>query len=124
MKVLTVQDLIHKKGIIEEDRKELINIDIKGLGVFKFRKPTAEEIEMIYQQEKNGEELLIQTCSEQPNLADLELRKAFGMEERENPIKIVKKIFNYGQIQGIAGKLLEASGLNDKEIKVVDEVKN
>lgn len=123
-KVLSIKDLIEKKGIIEEKRNEFLLIDVKDLGTFKFRKPTTEEVETSYRQEKGGEELLIQTCSVEPNLADLELRKEFGMEERENPIKIVKKIFNYGQIQGIAGKLLESAGLKEEEVKVVDEVKN
>ena len=119
----TAKDLIKKKEIFEKRKEETLELEVKDVGIFKFRVPTFEDLEdsKAYRRGEFVDEFLITTCSIEPNLKDPELLKAFEVSEA---VDLLPKIFKPGETYGIAVKLLDASGYGDETVRAVDVVKN
>jgi len=68
----------------------------------------------------NGDEHLVYQCVKEPNLKDANLQKEFGCVE---PMEIVNKIFDPGEVPQIAQQIMKLAGYSDS-VKVVEDLKN
>ena len=69
---------------------------------------------------ENGDAYIVYSCVKEPCLKSKELQEAFGCID---PMEIVEKIFEPGEIPMIAVECLKLAGYIDG-VKAVDELKN
>lgn len=69
---------------------------------------------------ENGDNYMVYSCVTEPPLKSKELQEAFGCVE---PMEIVEKIFEPGEIPQIAIECLKLAGYVDG-VKAVDDIKN
>lgn len=113
-KKLTVTDLINNKEqyTVKNDKKEELYIDRLGVDI-TIRQPEKslclEALEMAKDDEQveKADVYIVYNIVTQPNLKDAELQKEFGCVE---PMDIVSKIFENGEITEIAKVGLELAG--------------
>lgn len=120
--ILNAETLLKKKKIIEDIKNKKIDITIEELGTFRFRIPRSDDFEALGGFEEAQKDLyLVYSCCDSPNLKDENLQKAFDINGE--PFEIVNEIFLPGQVKKITEKLLEASGYNDRAVKI-EKIKN
>ena len=117
---LTAQALLEKRGLIEDKKNKILELEVEGLGVLAFRLPDDEDIREA-QDCEDEDVMLIYSCAIEPSLKDAELQAGFGCTI---PIEIVDKIFLPGEKQRVAAKLMEAAGFRRDAVKVVENIKN
>ena len=123
IKKLTLSEIIAKKEQILEAKTKgkKISVFVESLGgAIVVEKPDksliAESVEM-----DNGDEYLLYQCCVEPCLKDTNLHKEFGCVE---PMEIVAKLFEPGEVTAIAKKLLGLAGYGENSTKVIEEIKN
>lgn len=125
-KKLTVTDLLKEKEKyqVKTDVKEELFIPRIDANV-TLQKPERslciESFEMgSGEGQTDGDVFLVYNTIVEPDLRDSELQKAFGCVE---PTDIVEKIFEAGEIVGIAKKALDLAGYGDS-VSSVKDLKN
>lgn len=123
MAILTVDELIERKELLDERKQQLFEIETPA-GTLLCRQPTASIISAAdkIKDPTTSNCYMIMECVVEPNLKDGKLQKAFGCFEAPD---IVRKIFKHGEIVRIADQLLEISGYRaDVSHKIHETVKN
>ena len=119
---ITLSELIARKEQMLDSKKNKKTKDlyINSLdGIITIDAPTGQ-IAKEAQDMTDGDEYVVYQCVIEPNLKNKELRDAYGCIE---PMEIVKKIFDPGEIPQIAMECIKLAGYVDS-VKAVDEVKN
>ncbi|QEK11696.1 hypothetical protein FQB35_04580 [Crassaminicella thermophila] len=121
-KKVTLKELIARKHEIEDQKNAKKDLYIKSLdGVITVEKPSRELcIDAMDMGAADGDKYLVYSCVIEPNLKDTELQKAYGCAE---PMDIVEKIFESGEITQIAKACVFLAGYGDS-VKMVDDIKN
>ena len=104
---ITLQELLRRKEQMLESKK------IPKTRELYINSKDAQEME-------NGDAYLVYQCVTEPCLKSRELQESFGCVE---PMEIVEKIFDPGEIPQISVECLRLSGYIDG-VKAVDEIKN
>ncbi len=119
---ITLQELIRRKEQMLEAKRipKTANLYIKSLGgTITIESPTAA-LAKDAQEMDNGDAYMVYSCVTEPCLKSRELQEAFGCID---PMEIVDKIFEPGEIPQIAIECLKLAGYIDG-VKVVDDIKN
>jgi len=119
---LTLKDLIARKEQMLESKKQKKTKDlyIKSLdSTITIESPTAS-LSKDAQEMENGDIYMVYQCVIEPCLKAKELQEAFECVE---PMDIVEKIFDIGEIPQIAVECLKLAGYMDS-VKALDEIKN
>lgn len=119
---VTLQELIRRKEQMLEAKRipKTANLYIKSLGgTITIESPTAA-LAKDAQEMDNGDAYMVYSCVTEPCLKSRELQEAFGCID---PMEIVDKIFEPGEIPQIAIECLKLAGYIDG-VKVVDDIKN
>ncbi len=127
IKKLTLQDLIAKKVIKDEQKNLKKDIFVDGLdGEITFDKPLEDDVlatmdkitkDASTQDTVNAIASLIYKCC--PIIRTKELQDAYGVKD---PKDIVKELFTLSERDKIGQELLEMSGVKAKEIE--EKIKN
>lgn len=124
MAVTTIEGLIAQREKIQAKRQRLWELTT-SVGTIVVKAPTAAMFAEADALDKtsDGNAYLVYNCTVEPNLANAELHKAFGVFD---PMEVVGAIFDAGEVARIAGKLLELSGYSKNQIlaKIHEETKN
>ena len=119
---ITLQELIRRKEQMLEAKRipKTANLYIKSLGgTITIESPTAA-LAKDAQEMDNGDAYMVYSCVTEPCLKSRELQEAFGCID---PMEIVDKIFDPGEIPQIAIECVKLAGYIDG-VKVVDDIKN
>ena len=119
---ITLQELISRKEqMLESKRKpKTATLYIRSLdGTITIESPTAE-LARDAQEMDNGDAYMVYSCVIEPCLKSRELQEAFECVE---PMEIVDKIFEVGEIPQIAVECLRLAGYVDG-VKAVEDIKN
>ena len=101
-------------------QKKTGTLYIKSLdGTITIEAPTAD-LARDAQDMDNGDAYMVYSCVTEPCLKSKELQQAFGCVE---PMEIVEKIFDVGEIPQIAVECLKLAGYVDG-VKAVEDIKN
>ena len=109
---ITLQELIRRKEQMLEAKRipKTANLYIKSLGgTITIESPTAA-LAKDAQEMDNGDAYMVYSCVTEPCLKSRELQDAFGCIE---PMEIVDKIFETGEIPQIAIECLKLAGYID-----------
>lgn len=125
MAIISIEDIIQNNKKIEIEKKKTLKLHLKQFGKEVIvRKITFEEFMEI--DGKNADDEVIYNCLIEPKLNSDELVNKLMC--RENPIEIVKKVFDRNTIKALSSKILEFSNLvsKDKDLvtEVIDDIKN
>jgi hypothetical protein len=118
---ITLQELMRRKEQMLEAKKQKKTKDlfVKSLnGAITIESPTAA-LARDAQEMENGDAYLVYQCVKEPNLKSKELQEAFLCAE---PMDIVEKIFEVGEIPQISVECLKLAGYIEG-VKAVDEIK-
>jgi len=121
-KKITLQELIRRKEQMLEAKKtpKKAELYIKSLdGVITIEAPTSA-LARDAQDMEAGDNFLVYQCVVDPCLKSKELQKAFECVE---PMDIVEKLFDPGEIPQISVECLKLSGYIDG-VRAVEETKN
>ena len=119
---ITLQELLRRKEQMLEDKKKpkTATLYVKSLdGTIRIESPTSA-LAREAQDMENGDNYMVYSCVTEPPLKSKELQEAFGCVE---PMEIVEKIFEPGEIPQIAIECLKLAGYVDG-VKAVDDIKN
>lgn len=119
---ITLQELISRKEQMLESKKtpKTATLYIRSLdGTITIESPTAE-LARDAQEMDNGDAYMVYSCVIEPCLKSRELQEAFECVE---PMEIVDKIFEVGEIPQIAVECLRLAGYVDG-VKAVEDIKN
>ena len=131
--MLTVQELLERKGIIDAhtgDKEKILKINsLKDAGFedgeIKIKSLSKERMNGINKLAvKNGMQASIEAVYDgvvEPNLKDTALQQAYDCF---SPLDIVEKIFTPIEIDRIATQINVISGYAEGDRKVIEEVKN
>lgn len=122
--VINARSLIEKRKLIEEKKKKEFNVEVKDLGVFRFRTPDIFDLDdaQNYGDGKKEDDFIIYTCCIEPKLNDKELLEAY--EVTGDAIGIVDKLLLPGEKAAISRILVEKAGYNEESAKIAEEIKN
>ena len=119
---ITLQELIRRKEQMLESNKQpkTATLYIKSLdGTITIESPTAA-LARDAQEMDNGDAYMVYSCVTEPCLKSKELQTEFGCVD---PMEIVDKIFEPGEIPQIAMECLKLAGYVDG-VRVVNDIKN
>ena len=119
---ITLQELIRRKEQMLESKKQpkTATLFIKSLGgTITIESPTAA-LARDAQEMDNGDAYMVYSCVVEPCLKSKELQTEFCCVD---PMEIVEKIFEVGEIPQIAVECLKLAGYVDG-VKVVNDIKN
>ena len=120
---LTIQDLVSRKEQMLKSKKQKKTKDlyVKSLdGVITIVEPDAALARDAQEMEESGDTYIVYSCVTEPCLKSKELQEAFGCVE---PMEIVEKIFDVGEIPQIAVECIKLAGYIDG-VKPIDDLKN
>jgi len=119
---ITLQELIRRKEQMLESKKQpkTANLYIKSLGGTITIESPSGALARDAQEMDNGDAYMVYSCVTEPCLKSKELQEAFGCVD---PMEIVDKIFDTGEIPQIALECLKLAGYVDG-VKLVDDIKN
>lgn len=127
-KVLTVKDLLKEKEKYEVKQDVTEEVFVERLGVhIIIRKPERslclEAMQMVRDESQadKADAFMAYNIVVEPNLKDAELQKAFGVKD---PIEIVDKIFEAGEIAQISEIGFELAGYKKGTVSVIKDLKN
>ena len=125
---ITVTDLLKNKEKYAKKESVKADVYIKRLdGNITIEKPSRslvmESLEMAYDdnQKMNADPFLVYNVIVEPDLKDKELQKEYECVE---PMDIVSKIFEPGEISRIAQFAVELAGYGESGVEMVKELKN
>ena len=119
---ISIADLIAKKEDIRRAKKA--KYDIKtSIGTLTVKKPTASLVAETNELEDGNEEYLIINSVVEPDLKEPQLLKAYGCIE---PMDIVRKLFDAGEIMALSRTIMSTAGYNagNLESKLHEDAKN
>jgi hypothetical protein len=119
---ITLQELLKRKEQMIEAKKQpkTAELFIKSLGgTITIEAPTAA-LARDAQEMDSGDAYLVYQCVTEPCLKSKELQEGFGCVE---PMDIVEKIFEAGEIPQISVECLKLAGYVDG-VKLVEQTKN
>lgn len=117
----SIKDLIDKKEALEAKKKELFDFET-SIGTIIVKKPTKTIVAESADREEGNDAYIIVNQVVEPNLKDKELLKAFGCAE---PLDIVDKLFEPGEVVSIAKAILKTAGYGtDIKFELHKELKN
>ena len=119
---ITLDELLKRKEQMLESKKKkkTKSLYVKSLdGTITIESPTGD-LARDAQELDNGDAYLVYSCVTEPCLKSKELQQAFGCVE---PMEIVEKIFDVGEIPQIAVECLKLAGYVDG-VKAVEDIKN
>ena len=119
---ITLEELMRRKEQMLEakSKPKKGTLYIKSLdGTISIESPTAA-LAREAQEMDNGDTYMVYSCVTEPCLKSKELQQAFGCVD---PMEIVEKIFDTGEVPQIALECLKLAGYVDG-VKAVDDVKN
>lgn len=120
-KQLKLSDLIALADRKKSRQREQKHLYVKSLdGIITVEKPDralcVDALDM-----DDGDAYLVLECVVEPKLKESELLQAYGCVE---PLEVVEKIFEPGEISLISQELVKMAGYGDDIVKVVDDLKN
>lgn len=120
-KQLKLSDLIALADRKKSRQREQKHLYVKSLdGIITVEKPDralcVDALDM-----EDGDAYLVLECVVEPNLKEPQLLQAYGCVE---PLEVVEKIFDPGEISLISQELVKMAGYGDDIVKVVDDLKN
>lgn len=100
-----------------------IEIEVDGLGIFKFKKLTASEFKDIVDSDSENKdaELLYYQCIE-PNVKDKDFLQRMGATSE--PDMVFEKFLQLSEMSQISGIILKESKIIMNTVQLVKEVKN
>lgn len=122
---LTLDEMIRRAEQVKEAKsknntKELYIESLDGTIVLS--KPTRSQVaDALDMGSSESDAYLIYECVKEPSLKSQKLQEAYGCVE---PLDIVDKIFEPGELTNIAKKTLEFAGYSDNSVKDVEDLKN
>ena len=119
---ITLQELIRRKEQMLESKKKpkTAELYVKSLdGTITIESPTAA-LARDAQEMDNGDAYMVYSCVVEPCLKSKELQTEFCCVD---PMEIVEKVFETGEIPQIAVECLKLAGYVDG-VKVVNDIKN
>lgn len=127
-KVLTLTDLLKDKEKYAVKQEVLEEIYVERLKAnIIVRKPERalclEVLNMVRDEKQSdkADSYMVYNIVVEPNLKDAELHKAFGVKD---PLEIVEKIFEPGEIAQISEIGLELAGYKKGTVSVIKDLKN
>lgn len=125
MAIISIEDLIQNNKKIDIEKKKILKLYLKQFRKEVIvRKITFEEFMEI--DGKNADDEVVYNCLINPELNSDELVNKLMC--RENPIEVVKKVFDRSTIKALSSKILEFSNLVSKDkdlvVEVIDDIKN
>lgn len=119
---ITIKELITNREKIEQKKQNLFDLKT-SIGTVTIKPPTLPLMLEITDLEKDiSDKYLILQSVVEPDLKNKELQKAYGCME---PIDIVEKLFQPGEIFSISKKIMSCSGFGAEiEAKIHEKVKN
>lgn len=127
-KVLTLTDLLKDKEKYAVKQEVLEEIYVERLKAnIIVRKPERalclEVLNMVRDEKQSdkADAYMVYNIVVEPNLKDAELHKAFGVKD---PLEIVEKIFEPGEIAQISEIGLELAGYKKGTVSVIKDLKN
>ncbi|MEW8957784.1 MAG: phage portal protein [Moorella sp. (in: firmicutes)] len=123
MAQVKLSDLIAQAEKRKEQKKVRKQLYIKSLdGEITVEKPSrALCLDALDMGSNEGDAYLVYECVVEPSLKNPELQAAYGCTQ---PLEIVDKIFEPGEVAQIAKTLVEMAGYGDGAVKVVEDLKN
>lgn len=122
--LITIDDLLKNKKIIEEKANETLKLHLKELnGEIVVRKINFEEFLEI--KGDLGDDEIVYNCCKNPNFKSDELLNLLGV--KENPIEGVQKVLTRKTIKKVASEILKFSDLIAEEDTVTiveNDIKN
>jgi len=119
---ITLAELMRRKEQMLESKKKKKSRElyVKSLdGTIIVEAPSAA-LARDAQEMENGDVYVVFQCVVEPNLKSKEIQEAFGCAE---PMEIVEKIFDVGEVPQISVECLKLAGYIEG-VKAVDELKN
>mgnify|MGYP002644246652 FL=1 len=118
---VSIEELIAQKETIEKKRKEEYDLET-SVGTITMKKPTKAFVAEVLDLTEDNDEYMVYNLCTSPNLKDDKLQKAYGCSE---PLDIVKKLFEPGEVTAIAKAVMAKAGYGESvEAKLHEEVKN
>lgn len=121
--VITLKDILKRKDFFEKRKNETRELYIKSLDANIIISKADKELCMdVLDMEDSAEadRYFVYEIIKEPNLHDTSLHETFGVK---NPLDIVDKIFDPGEVSSIAKEGLAFAGYTDS-VEVVNEIKN
>ena len=117
---VSIKELIDKKEKIEERKKRLFDIETSA-GTITVKQPT-RFLALDIADMEDGDSYVIVQCTVEPNFKDKALQDAYGCLE---PTDLPHRIFDAGEVNAIARKIMECAGYRkDVTATVHETVKN
>lgn len=117
---VSINDLIAKREEIKERKAQKMTINT-SIGEIVAKKPSAYLMAEAMGLEEHNDEYLVYNCIEEPNLKDKDLQEAY---ECHDPIDIVSKLFEFGEVKAISEVLVKSVGMGKKlDHVILDELK-
>lgn len=120
---VSIQDLIDKKDGIVAGRTATYDLET-SIGTITVKKPSRAFILEAFglSEAAESEPYIVLNMTVSPNLKDTELQKAYGCMD---PLDIVNKLFDSGEVIAISKKIMKCAGYGDDiKSEVHEEAKN
>ena len=120
---ITIEELVRRKEQLLQSKKQkkTKELYVKSLdGTITITEPDAALARDAQEMEESGDTYIVYSCVTEPCLKSKELQEAFGCVE---PMEIVEKIFDAGEIPQIAVECIKLAGYIDG-VKPIDDLKN
>ena len=120
---ITIEELVRRKEqmLKSKQQKKTKDLYVKSLdGAITIVEPDAALARDAQEMEESGDTYIVYSCVTEPCLKSKELQEAFGCVE---PMEIVGKIFDVGEIPQIAVECIKLAGYIDG-VKPIDDIKN
>ena len=118
---ISINELIAKKEELAAKKEAMFDMET-SIGTITVKKPSRAMVVETVERESDNDEYLIINQVVNPNLKDRALLDAYGCLE---PLDIVGKIFEPGEISAISKEILRTAGYGaDIKVKLHEELKN
>ena len=120
---ITIEELVRRKEqmLKSKQQKKTKDLYVKSLdGAITIVEPDAALARDAQEMEESGDTYIVYSCVTEPCLKSKELQEAFSCVE---PMEIVEKIFDVGEIPQIAVECIKLAGYIDG-VKPIDDLKN
>ena len=120
---ITIEELVRRKEqmLKSKQQKKTKDLYVKSLdGAITIVEPDAALARDAQEMEEFGDTYIVYSCVTEPCLKSKELQEAYGCVE---PMEIVEKIFDVGEIPQIAVECIKLAGYIDG-VKPIDDLKN
>ena len=117
---ISINELIAKREEINARKAQKLTIET-SIGEVVAKKPTASIMAEALGLESDNDQYVVYNCIIEPNLKDKELQQAYECVE---PMDIVDKVFDVGEVKAISTVLIESVGAG-KQLNhaIIDEAK-